>query len=149
MSLVSQKKGEFPITELSQKKSAQLNLAVSIPPMYISVENYNFNTDFNAVFYTIEIGIQKDTKVCVHTISKRFSALQEFDNQIRPNFSESRYLLPFPPKKIFGNLDPSFLEKRMEQLQNYLGNLVRVPGLCETSIFRRFFEISEEFIKSL
>lgn len=149
MSFAPQKKGDFPITELSQKKSSQLNLAISIPPMYISVENYNFDKEFNAVFYTIEIGIQKGTNVCVHTVTKRFSALQEFDSQIRSNFSESRYLLPFPPRKIFGNLDPSFLEKRAEQLQNYLGNLVRVAGLCETTVFRRFFDISEEFLRNL
>ncbi|EAY10074.1 PX domain containing protein [Trichomonas vaginalis G3] len=143
-----QKVGEVPIIKLPQKKAAQLNLAISIPPMYLSVEKFEFDPQFKAVFYNIEVGIQKDSMVCVHTISKRYSALQEFDSQIRPKFSESRYLHPFPPKKLFGNTENEFLEKRSEELQNYLGNLVRVAGLCETQVFRRFFGIDDSVIKS-
>jgi hypothetical protein len=143
------KQSEIPISELTQNKSSQLNLAISIPPMYLSVEKYQMDEQIGAVFYLIEIGIQKDNNVIVHYVSKRFSELSEFDSQIRSKFSGSKYLVSFPPKTLFKNTDRKFLEKRAEQLQNYLASLVRVAELCETSVFRRFFDISESLLRSL
>lgn len=148
MTLTTQKANEIPIIKLTQKKAAQLNLAISIPPMYLTIEKFEYNEEFKATFYTIEVGIQKDSVVCTHTVQKRYSALQEFDAQIRPTFSESRYLRQFPPKKLFGNTETEFVEKRAEKLQDYLANLVRVAGLCETQVFRRFFGIDENLIKN-
>lgn len=128
-------------------KASQLNLAISIPPMYITVEGYRYDESLKATLYKIEIGIQKGSMVYQHVIERRFSAFQEFDNQIRPKFNESRYLLPFPPKKLFGNTDPVFVEKRAKKLQDYLGNLVRVAGVCETSSFRQTFGITDTMIE--
>jgi len=137
----------IPISSLSQKKVAQLNSAISIPPLYLSVERFEFCEDLNAVLYTIEVGIQNDDVVYKHMVQRRYSALQEFDAQIRPAFGDSKYLHEFPPKKLFGNFDPHFLEKRADKLQEYLGNLCRVAGLCESSVFKRFFEINENLLK--
>ena len=144
----TQKKNHIFVSDLPRCKSSQLNLGISIPAMYINVENYSYDSEKKAVFYTIEVGIKKGAKVEIHTLTKRYSDIQKFDSKIRSSYSDSRYLFPFPPKKLFGNTKPSFLEKRASQLQKYLGNLVRVAGLSEAPSFRRFFEISDEYINN-
>ena len=142
-------KDSIPLNSLSQKKRAQLNASTSIPPMYITVESYAFHYTLNAIVYTIEIGIQCDQIVHLKRAQRRFSALRTLDSQIRdcPQFSDSSYLKPFPPKKLLGNKDPAFIEKRLEQLQYYLENLLKVPGVTRSSIFLRFFDIDPERIE--
>ena len=137
---------KIQISNLSPKKIEQLNSAISIPPMYLSIEKYEFCEDLNAILYHIEIGIQKNQQVYKYIVQRRYSSLQEFDSQARSIFGESKYFHLFPPKKIFGNFDPHFLEKRSDQLQEYLSNLVKVAGLCESSIFKRFFDINDSIL---
>lgn len=139
----------IPVASLSQKKYAQLESAISIPPMYLSIEKYELVQDINAVVYEIEIGIQKSKNVYTHKVNRRYSALEEFDRQIRPQYSNSKYLLPFPPKKMFGNKDPSFLEQRSSQLQQYLASMIKIPGVCICQTFTHFFEIDTSVINDI
>lgn len=127
------------INELSQKKRAQLRWAIRTKPMYISVENYSYDKTAGAYFYTIELGEQCGSMVNIRRVSMRYSQLYDFDRTIRPNFKDCRFLLNFPPKKIFGNKEATFLEKRFEQIQMYMGNLIRVPGVCDTDVFKSLF----------
>ena len=134
----------IPINSLSQGKLSQLFLSVSDPPIYIAIEERTFDQEENTYFYTMEIGIEdlSSRTVDVHYVTKRYSSIYNFDREIRKAFKCYKFLLPFPPKKIFGNKNPSFIQKRQEQLQNYLSNLNRIPGLCETDSFKNCFEIN-------
>lgn len=136
----------IPISQLSENKAASLQSSTIIPRMYIHIENYDLDPTVNAVVYNIEIGIQKGNNVHTHMVRKRYSAIQQFDDTVRPLFKESRFLLPFPPKKMFGNKNREFLNQRAEALQKYLTNLVRVAGIITTPGFIRCFEIDPELI---
>ncbi|OHT05660.1 PX domain containing protein [Tritrichomonas foetus] len=138
-----------PITSLAPKKLAQLQGSTVIPRMYLFIENFDLDPTINAVVYTIEIGIQKGQNVHVHTVRKRYSALQQFDEMIRPLFRESRFLQEFPPKKLFGNKNKDFLDQRADSLQKYLTNLVRVAGIINTPAFIRCFEIDPDLINEV
>ena len=139
----------IPITSLAPKKLAQLQGSTIIPRMYLHIENFDLDATINAVVYNIEIGIQKGQNVHIHTVKKRYSAIQQFDEMIRPLFKESRFLMPFPPKKMFGNKQKEFLDQRAEALQKYLTNLVRVSGIINTPAFIRCFEIDPDLINDV
>lgn len=134
------------IESLSSGKRAQLRNAMDIPKMYLSIENFDYNPEQKCVVYTIEIGILKGSKVITHQIHKRYSALFEFDELIRPLFRDSRFLLQFPPKKIFGNKQKEFLEQRATELQKYLACLNNVVGVISTPSFLRCFEVDPDLI---
>jgi hypothetical protein len=131
------------ISSLTQKKQSQLQSSISIPPMYISIEGHQFDADIRATLYRLEIGVQKGDAVIVHSTSRRYSEIRNFDAEIRKQFGDSHYLLAFPPKKFVGNTNPEFLQIRVEQLQKYLANLVMIPGIARSPSFTRFFLIDE------
>lgn len=135
----------IPFNALSQRKQAQLQSSSTKPKMYLSIENSELEPSQNCTLYTIEIGIQKDQNVHIHQVHKRYSALNQFDELIRPIFNNAN-LQSFPPKKLFGNKDSEFIEQRAQALQNYILSLIRVPGMIETTTFIRFFEIDPKLI---
>jgi hypothetical protein len=137
------KRETVPISTLTEKKQAQLQSSISIPPMYISIERFSLDTLVHATIYHIEIGIQKNDNVVFHCIDRRYSELYGLDTEIRKQFGDSHYLLDFPPKKFYGNKDPEFLQRRCEQLQKYLANLVMIPGISRSPSFTRFFLIDD------
>lgn len=128
-------------SQLNAHKLKQLNFSVSTPPMYISIEDHCLDKDLNCIIYKIEVGVLDGNCVRIYNSEKRFSDLREFDKQIKQDFGDSVNLQPFPPKKIFGNKDPKFLEKRRGQLQTYLSGLVNVAGLCESLLFKNTFNL--------
>ena len=129
------------ISDLPQKKQAQLQSSNVVPPMYLSIESHWYDSLSKAVVYDIEVGVQCGQKVKIHKIRRRFSAMKAFDSELRTQFGDSNYLLPFPPKTIFPNTSEAFLEQRSEQLQKYLASLVKIPGISSSKAFTQFFEI--------
>jgi hypothetical protein len=138
---------EVPIASLARRKLDQLQSSTIIPKMYLYIEKYDMDPSANCVVYDIEIGIQKGQTVHVTQVRRRYSVLELFDQQIRPLFHDSRFLQPFPPKKLFGNTNPEFLKDRSEKLQKYLTNLVRVAGVTSMPAFIRCFEIDTDFLR--
>jgi hypothetical protein len=117
--------------------------------MYLFIDKYEYDPTIKAVVYHIEIGIQKAQIVHAHKVQRRYSALQQFDSQIRPLYKDSRFLQPFPPKKFFGNREADFLVERCDKLQKYLTNLVRVAGVVNTPAFMRCFDVDPESISDM
>ena len=132
----------FSLSSLSPKKLEMLKSSQSIPRMYIMLSSYEIDTQENAVFYLIEVGVEKGSDIEIHRVRRRYSAIKEFDDQIRVEYSDSRFLMPFPPKKFFGNMEKEFITKRYNELSVYLSNLVKIPRLTKAFEFLKFFEIS-------
>lgn len=132
---------EIDVKSLSLRKQAQLDISTCNPHMYLTIENCSFSYPESAYFYEIEVGIMRENgqAVSVHRVSKRFSHLLEFDKQVRQLYGNCKFLLPFPPKRWFGNSTQPFLKQRYDLLQAYINNLVRVPGLCQSSAFHSVF----------
>lgn len=129
------------LASLSQRKRALLQVSITNPPIYLSIDRFIYNKEIGAFLYSIEIGIKKGNSVEIHKVERRYSALFQFDRKIRPIFNEFLTLLDFPPKKYIGNKDPIFLQQRKEDLEKYLSNLNRLPGIIKNSTFLEFFEL--------
>lgn len=67
------------------------------------------------------------------TVKKRYNAFAELHDKLVSNHGLARDLLP--PKKIIGNKDPAFIEKRRIDLQLYLQ--VRVVFRVTSTGFKR------------
>ena len=59
---------------------------------------------------------------------KRFSDFALLDAKLRKNFPSLSNLPALPPKKMFGNLEPKFVERRRAELEAYLSVLVEHDG---------------------
>ena len=135
-----------PLSSMPSVKQAQLQSATVVPKMYLSIENSELDKTLNCIIYIIEVGILIGQNVHTHQVHKRYSALNQFDDLVRPVFYDNRNLQPFPPKKVFGNKDAEFIAHRAQALQNYVLSLLRVPGMVETPAFIRFFEIDPNLL---
>ncbi|XP_026741178.1 PX domain-containing protein kinase-like protein [Trichoplusia ni] len=85
--------------------------------------------------YTLRVsrGILRDT---TWTVSRRYKDFVELHAALAP----SGYDLPLPPKKYFGNLDPSFIAERQIALQNYLNEILRHDELALSRQVRSFLD---------
>jgi len=83
---------------------------------FANYENKNNHTE-----YTILI---KDSNNETWTIKARYSQLRHLNRSLREMVSSEVSLPEFPPKKFFGNLDPSFISQRQKALENYFNNLL-------------------------
>jgi PX domain len=102
--------------------------------MSISVKVSEYDDLRGHVEYTIEI---KDTNGEAWCFKRRYSALRFFHELIKK--SEKR-VPSFPPKKIFGNFNPDFLEIRKKQIEQYFLSLTRIPEIVHSQAFKDFIK---------
>ena len=48
--------------------------------------------------------------------------------------------LPLPPKKVFGNMDNTFIAERLLGLQQYLNSITQEPMFVRHECFKRFMD---------
>lgn len=132
----------FKMSTLTQNKKSQLHQSVDDErPFYISVEGYEVNQTLGVTFYTIEIGFKcDDDAVESYTTLKRFSQLEKLDRIIRTKINPQG-IAKFPPKRLFFNTRPDFIQKRAKDLQAYLQSLTMVKGITKLTEFKVFFGI--------
>jgi len=124
-------------SSLSRTKLDQIGRCKTIPPFYISVEGWRFDTNQQAIFYTIEIGIELEQEVLVREKEYRYSELAKFHKQLVSHFP----VVPdFPPKKFFGSTDQAFVRKRQTDLQKYCSQLSDIENLTRFPPFVSFFQ---------
>jgi hypothetical protein len=109
--------------------------------MYVSLEGSRYDPDLRATLYEIEIGVLAGSEVAVHRRFLRFSGLEKLDKSMRTIGSNTKYLIPFPPKKFFGNCSEHFVNQRAMQLQQYLQALPRIPDLTWQISFAKMFDL--------
>jgi hypothetical protein len=74
---------------------------------------------------------------------KRYSLLRRFHEELHHICSS----LPlFPPKKMFGNTKPQFLEKRRSALDDYFSRLCDLPSVRKSEIFGGFIKPKDAVI---
>ena len=57
-----------------------------------------------------------------------------------PFFKVSGLELPLPPKKVFGNMDTTFIAERQNGLQNYVNFILAHPVLARHISVKRFLD---------
>ena len=138
------KMNSVPISSLDEKAKQALEQSSAIPKMYVIIRGNDFVESIQAVQYKLEFGVQSGNNVNQKTVHKRYSELEEFDKLIRKYFKDQKLIGPFPPKKLLGNTDEEFLSQRQIDLQRYLTQIFKVPGICIFPPFLNLFGIEAE-----
>lgn len=86
------------------------------------------------VEYTLEV---KDHNGEAWCFKRRYSALRFFHELIKKS---ERKVPNFPPKKLFGNLNPDFLETRKKQIEQYFMSLTKIPEILHSASFKDFIK---------
>lgn len=126
-------------SELSESKRTRLNLCSWRPKYYVSIESWSLNRCDHVVYYTCELGIQKDDYVLIYLFDQRYSSLSKLDKSLGPKSS----IINFPRKKLFKNTDINFVRNRFIKLQKYMVGISRIPELWENRTFKSLFHVEE------
>eukprot|EP00301_Raphidiophrys_heterophryoidea_P005041 c12152_g1_i2.p1 GENE.c12152_g1_i2~~c12152_g1_i2.p1 ORF type:complete len:876 (+),score=217.97 c12152_g1_i2:122-2629(+) len=71
----------------------------------------------------------------------RYSELYDINQSFNSNFVKSHLFNLFPPKKVFGSNNPTFIESRREAIQTWLKEMVTETTIVQSSQFRDAFGI--------
>ena len=108
----------------------------------IEVRSARLNRDSSKTFAEFELLISLRVRSKLgHAINqwsvfKRYSEISELNKQIKAQFGWQTEKIIFPPKKMFGSLDPVFLEKRRGELDFYFSQVLAVPDIAD---FKKHF----------
>eukprot|EP00826_Nyctotherus_ovalis_P009556 TRINITY_DN12528_c0_g1_i7.p1 TRINITY_DN12528_c0_g1~~TRINITY_DN12528_c0_g1_i7.p1 ORF type:complete len:260 (+),score=58.82 TRINITY_DN12528_c0_g1_i7:125-904(+) len=73
------------------------------------------------------------------TIKDRYSSMRNYWKRLTSNFRK-RVPSNFPAKKWFGNKNPLFIQRRMEELESYFNHLFTDSKLNDSLITKTYFE---------
>ena len=131
----------IPLTSLPLKKQYILSKSPLNPPMYGSIEGHHYNRSLNAIFYDIQIGIQKGQDVICTMIMLRYSELEQLQTTLINSFPDLDILQKFPPKRWFNNTNEAFILEREKGLQSFLTTIFSIPSITETDAFKSLFKL--------
>jgi hypothetical protein len=103
------------------------------------------NTVHGAKKYTIyEIEV-KSSSTIAWVIYKRYSHFYDLHSAILKQFSaNNNIILPnLPPKRMTRSLAPEFVEKRKQELQEYLMSVLSMPLLINNPVILSFLEVPD------
>jgi len=87
-----------------------------------SVTIYDAETSRDVTFYLIEVAPQSGE---YWKIARRYSQFKDLHDRLSSMFAiGDSSLLHLPPKRIFNNNDPGFIQKRRAELQEYLRSVI-------------------------
>jgi hypothetical protein len=134
----------FPVSALPLSKQKMLLTCGSSPRFYLTIERYGLSEFVAAIVYEIQVGIQEEHDVVVHTVSTRFSELHQLNTELQRTLTGSARLAPFPQKRWLGNTTKSFLQTRANGLQEFLSSLVPVRNMSQRPEFVGVFRFSND-----
>ena len=134
----------IPVASLPLKKQMLLAKSPLNPPIYITIEGHHFNKAENAVFYDVQVGIQKKHEVIYYMLKIRYSEFEKLHQILMINFSDIDAIKHFPPKKWFNNMNEEFLKEREKGLQTFLSNSLQIPSITETDAFKSLFRLGNK-----
>jgi hypothetical protein len=115
-----------------------------MPRTYISIERFRFVPEVQAIVYEIQIGVQQNQDVIIHTVNLRFSQMEKLHQKLNARISRTGSHLEFPVKRWFGNTDEQFLKQRAADLQTYFSGLLQLRGMGGNQALRNLFQIDHE-----
>ena len=102
--------------------------------MALSIKVSEFDDIRGHVEYCIEVRDITGESWC---FKRRYSALRFFHELLK---KYEKRVPNFPPKKIFGNLNPEFLESRRKQIEQYFNSLTHIPEILHSAAFKDFIK---------
>jgi hypothetical protein len=118
----------------------------------IEVRSARLNRDSSKTFAEFELLVSLRVRSKLgHAINqwslfKRYSEISDLNKRIKAQFGWQTEKIVFPPKKMFGSLDPVFLEKRRGELDFYFSQVLSLPDIADfkkhfsSQDLRRFIE---------
>jgi len=92
-------------------------------------------TEKTFIAYVVDI-IEKDE---TRTVLKRYRQFEELHESLKKNFPKD--MVPkLTAKKLIGNLNPEFVNKRCNKLQTWLNIVAGLPGIFNTEYMKTFLE---------
>lgn len=135
----------IPLSSLPLKKQYLLSKSPLNPPMYAIIESHHYDVELNAIFYDLQIGVQKGQDVHCSMIMLRYSELEKFQKKLITSFPDISDLIQyFPPKKWFNNTNENFILEREKGLQNFLTVIFEIPSITETDSFKSLFKLKKK-----
>eukprot|EP00591_Stephanopyxis_turris_P008553 CAMPEP_0195516320 /NCGR_PEP_ID=MMETSP0794_2-20130614/7085_1 /TAXON_ID=515487 /ORGANISM="Stephanopyxis turris, Strain CCMP 815" /LENGTH=205 /DNA_ID=CAMNT_0040644885 /DNA_START=158 /DNA_END=771 /DNA_ORIENTATION=- len=71
-----------------------------------------------------------EKSVITWEVWKRYSQFNDLDSVLRKKWADMN-AVTFPGKKVFGALDPAFLDKRLGQLSEYVQALLQIDNIAD------------------
>lgn len=131
----------IPLSSLPLKKQYILSKSPLNPPMYATIEGHHYHKTQNAIYYDIQIGIQKGQDVICSMVMLRYSELEQLQKTLVNSFPDIEVLEKFPPKRWFNNTNEAFILEREKGLQNFLTVIFAIPAVTETDTFKSLFKL--------
>ncbi|KAK8870661.1 Sorting nexin-29 [Tritrichomonas musculus] len=131
----------IPLSSLPLKKQYILSKSPLNPPMYATIEGHHYHKTQNAIYYDIQIGIQKGQDVICSMVMLRYSELEQLQKTLVNSFPDIEVLEKFPPKRWFNNTNEAFILEREKGLQNFLTVIFAIPAVTETDAFKSLFKL--------
>ena len=127
------------ITNLIQKKRSQLHQSVSTP-MYLTIEDYEYNENLDTFIYKIEYGIQiNQSQISRKIIYKRYSEILNFYSELSL-ISKIININDFPKKIWFFKNDENKIKRRCEQMNECLSNVCCIENITKNDVFKKFVD---------
>ncbi|XP_075981462.1 PX domain-containing protein kinase-like protein [Anticarsia gemmatalis] len=95
-----------------------------------NAQNINKHTEY---ILRVQRGVSKETKWNVSRRYRDFAALHS-------SLQQANIELPLPPKKLIGNMQPSFIAERQIALQNYINEVLKHEVLALSLQVRSFLD---------
>jgi hypothetical protein len=57
---------------------------------------------------------------------KRYRQLWDLNEHVKKDYKKEKP--KFPSKKLVGNMNPEFVQKRTQRLEDYLNHIAKLPG---------------------
>ncbi|CAK61689.1 unnamed protein product (macronuclear) [Paramecium tetraurelia] len=128
-SLIDEQMAELPILSfLNKRRPIKAKTQLTVENNDFEIEIINTKVVQNN-FTVYEIKIQKGTLFWI--FQTRYSLLESLSSKLSKNLKSN--LPKFPEKRLFGNLDNDFIEKRGKQLDSYLKALFKL-GRSENTV---------------
>lgn len=117
------------------------------------IVNSNFHIQFlkhyfkdNAVYYQILLFSKEDSTLSIE-FADRYSEMDKLHDSFKED-SKSKNYPNFPEKKIFGNTEEKFLNKRLSSLQSYFSNILTHKEFSKLkSVKNWIYELFKKYYK--
>ena len=101
----------------------------------MTVVNFEVTSD-NFVNYIIKVVGSGD--ITFH-IKDRYSSIRNFQEMVKRNIVSPVVMPNFPQKKLWGNMEPSFLMQRQKHLEFFLNSFLAHPRVCTSRLVHNYF----------
>jgi len=85
--------------------------------------------------------VQVDFRGNQWTVQRRYNQFHQLTDQLAASFPNEK--LKMPPKKVMGNMDSTFIQKRRIELEKFLIDISQRAHIATSEHFRRFIDMQE------